>query len=97
MEGYYLPQVGLARGYYHDSWDLVHNFPKTLHLAFTVLMIIPIVGLILNGLRGRPSIASLVEITVDDGKDKYDVADFIDFAAIAILIRVLMDFEFESF
>ncbi len=76
-------------------WFFIYPIPyKPL---FVVLMIIPIVGLLLNGMRGRPSIASLVEITHEDGKNKYDVADFIDFAAIAILVRVLKDFEFESF
>ncbi len=42
--------------------------------------------------------ATLVEISADkNGEDKYDVADFIDVAAWVILIRVLLDFEFESF
>lgn len=42
--------------------------------------------------------ASLVEISADkNGSDKYDVADFIDVAAWVILIRVLLDYEFESF
>jgi hypothetical protein len=58
----------------------------------------PLLGLILNGINGRPSIASLVEISKDeDGRDDYDVADFIDFASWIILLRVLLDFEFESF
>lgn len=72
-------------------------YPTPYKPLFVLLMIIPILGMVLNGMRGRPSIASLVEITTDEGKDKYDVADFIDFAAIAILIRVLIDYEFESF
>jgi len=72
-------------------------FPRPYILLFSVLMIIPVLGLILNGFT-KPSIASLVEVTKDaKGGTKYDVADFIDFAAWAILIRVLMDFEFESF
>jgi hypothetical protein len=42
--------------------------------------------------------ASLVEISADkDGDDKYDVADFIDIAAWVILLRVMLDYEFESF
>jgi hypothetical protein len=58
----------------------------------------PLVGLLLNGLTGRPSIASLVEISKDrDGNDNYDVADFIDFAAWILLLRVVIDYEFESF
>ncbi|PQJ74523.1 hypothetical protein [Polaribacter gangjinensis] len=73
-------------------------YPKPYTILFTVLLCIPVVGLLLNGLTGRPSIASLVEISKDNnGDDKYDVADFIDFAAWVILIRVLIDFEFESF
>lgn len=71
--------------------------PDPYEILFTILLIIPIVGLILNGINGRPSIASLVEITKDkDGSNDYDVADFIDFPAIIIMIRVLKDFEFES-
>jgi hypothetical protein len=77
-------------------WFLV--FPKPYAILFTALLCIPILGLLLNGMTGRPSIASLVEISNDeDGNDKYDVADFIDFAAWVILIRVIIDFEFESF
>ncbi len=73
-------------------------FPKPYTLLFTILLCIPIIGLCLNGINGRPSIASLVEISRnEDGKDTYDVADFIDFAALAILFRIFVDFEFESF
>jgi hypothetical protein len=61
-----------------------------------ILLIIPISGLLLNGIH-KPSMASLVEIDLDENGDKkYDVADFIDFAAWIILARTLMDFEFES-
>lgn len=77
-------------------WFLI--YPKPYDILFTALLCIPILGLILNGITGRPSIASLVEISKDDdGDDKYDVADFIDFAAWIILLRVLLDYEFESF
>jgi hypothetical protein len=73
-------------------------YPKPYNILFTSLLCMPIIGLLLNGMTGRPSISSLVEISKDDdGDDKYDVADFIDFAAWIILIRVLIDFEFESF
>lgn len=73
-------------------------YPKPYTILFTILLIIPILGLVLNGLNGKPSIASLVEITKkDDGDNKYDVADFIDMAAIVIFIRVLVDYEFEDF
>lgn len=77
-------------------WFLL--YPKPYDILFTALLCMPILGLILNGITGRPSIASLVEISKDnDGSDKYDVADFIDFAAWIILLRVLLDYEFESF
>ncbi|PIQ49923.1 MAG: hypothetical protein COW03_02760 [Cytophagales bacterium CG12_big_fil_rev_8_21_14_0_65_40_12] len=73
-------------------------YPRPYDILFTALLCMPILGLILNGITGRPSIASLVEISKDDnGRDKYDVADFIDFAAWIILLRVLLDYEFESF
>ncbi|HYH15874.1 MAG TPA: hypothetical protein VD794_11665, partial [Flavisolibacter sp.] len=71
-------------------------YPKPYDMLLGTLLVIPIIGLLLNGLH-KPSMASLVEISVDkDGEDTYDVADFIDIAAWAILIRVLIDFEFES-
>lgn len=73
-------------------------YPKPYDILFTALLCMPVLGLFLNGITGRPSIASLVEISKDeDGDDKYDVADFIDFAAWIILLRVLLDYEFESF
>ena len=77
-------------------WFLI--YPKPYEILFTALLCIPLLGFLLNGLTGRPSISSLVEIKKDDdGSDKYDVADFIDFAAWIILLRVLLDYEFESF
>lgn len=66
-------------------------------LLLAILLIIPILGMILNGIH-KPSMASLVEIDLDkNGDKKYDVADFIDFAAWVILIRAISDFEFENF
>ena len=49
----------------------------------------------LNGLN-KPSIASLVEID-RDAKDEYDVADFIDLPAWAIVVRTLLDYETDSY
>ncbi|MGQ7852789.1 hypothetical protein ACUN24_00920 [Pedobacter sp. WC2501] len=37
-------------------------FPKPYEILFTVLLCMPVIGLALNGLTGRPSIASLVEM-----------------------------------
>jgi hypothetical protein len=88
----WLEKITLGVGF----WFLL--YPKPYLVLFTVLLIIPILGLLLNGLSGKPSIASLVEITKkENGDDKYDVADFIDFAAIVIFVRVLIDYEFEDF
>lgn len=73
-------------------------YPKPYDILFTALLCMPLLGLFLNGLTGRPSIASLVEISKDDkGSDKYDVADFIDVPAWVIVLRVTLDYEFESF
>ncbi len=72
-------------------------YPRPYNILLGVLLAIPVIGLLLNGLH-KPSMATLVEISADkNGEDKYDVADFIDVAAWVILIRVLLDFEFESF
>ncbi len=80
--------IGLA------AWFFI--YPEPYKLLLGVLLAIPIIGLLLNGLH-KPSMATLVEISADkDGDDKYDVADFIDIAAWIILIRVVIDFEFDS-
>lgn len=72
-------------------------YPDPYDILLGILLFIPILGIILNGLK-RPSMASLVEISVGkNGEDKYDVADFIDVAAWVILLRVLLDYEFESY
>ncbi|HCS20925.1 MAG TPA: hypothetical protein DIW47_10275 [Bacteroidetes bacterium] len=72
-------------------------YPKPYDILFTTLLCIPLLGLFLNGLSGRPSISSLVTISKDtDGSNNYDVADFIDVAAFFLLVRVILDFEFES-
>jgi hypothetical protein len=77
-------------------WFLI--YPEPYNLLFTIILFIPILGLILNGLYGKPSIASLVEITItEDGGEEYDLADFIDYPALILFIRVLRDYEFESF
>ena len=73
-------------------------YPKPYEFLFTTLLLMPIIGLLLNGISGRPSIASLIQITKKSkGADKYDIADFIDAPAWIITLRVLIDFEFESF
>jgi hypothetical protein len=76
-------------------WFLI--YPKPYEILLGILLIIPILGIIINGWQ-KPSMASLVEISKDtDGSDKYDVADFIDIAAWVILLRVLIDYEFDNY
>jgi hypothetical protein len=78
------------------GWFLFFVNADTYRWLLGILLAIPILGLLLNGLH-KPSIATLVDIDLDDdGNPKYDVADFIDVAALVILIRVLKDYEFES-
>lgn len=73
-------------------------YPKPYIPLFTILLILPILGLILNSNNRNASLCSLVEIREKrDGEVKYDVADFIVLPAIFILIRVFLDFECESF
>lgn len=71
-------------------------YPHPYKLAFGLVLSLPIIGLILNGLS-RPNLASLVSISNQKDEDKYDLADFIEFPGLVILIRVLIDYEFESF
>ncbi|NNV56064.1 hypothetical protein [Limnovirga soli] len=71
-------------------------YPHPYKVAFTIVLLLPILGLILNGLS-RPSLASLVSISTQSGEEKYDLADFLEFPGLVILIRVLIDYEFESF
>lgn len=71
-------------------------YPHPYKYLFAVVLCLLIIGLILNGLS-RPSLASLVSISNQKGEDKYDLADFIEFPGLIIFIRVLIDYEFESF
>lgn len=71
-------------------------YPHPYKIAFGLVLSLPIIGLILNGLS-RPNLASLVSISNQKDDDKYDLADFIEFPGLVILVRVLIDYEFESF
>lgn len=76
-------------------WFLFYPHPYEILLG--ILLLIPLIGILINGIE-KLSLVSLVEITKDErGYKKYDVLDFIDITAWAILIRVLLDYEFESF
>lgn len=74
-------------------WFLV--YPHPYKILFSVILCLPILGLILNGLS-NPSLASLVSISKSNEEVKYDLADFIEFPGLILLIRVLIDYEFES-
>ncbi|GAB0155409.1 hypothetical protein CHRYSEOSP005_06700 [Chryseobacterium sp. Alg-005] len=72
-------------------------YPKPYEFLLIILLLFPIVGILLNGIH-QPSIITLVKISKDEnGNDEYDVADFIDIISWAILIRVIIDYDFESF
>ena len=70
-------------------------YPKPYNFLLITLLLLPFIGMFLNGLN-KPSIASLVEID-RDSKNEYDVADFIDVPAWVITVRVLLDYELDSF
>lgn len=70
-------------------------YPMPYNILLVILLLMPFIGMFLNGLE-RPSIASLVEID-REAKNEYDVADFIDIPAAIILLRVLLDFETDSY
>jgi hypothetical protein len=72
-------------------------YPRPYELLFTIILLLPIVGLVVHG-HAKPSLASLVSITSNDKNGtNYNVADFIVLPAIIILLRMLLDFEIENF
>ena len=85
----WLEKIALVLG----IWFLV--YPRPYEILLGILLVLPIAGILLNG-RKKPSICTLIEISKKDKKNKYDVADFIDFPALIIMIRVLLDYQFDS-
>jgi hypothetical protein len=75
-------------------WLLI--YPHPYEVIFSIVLLLPILGLIING-TGKPSISSLVSISPGKSNAEYDLADFLEIPGWAILGRVLIDFEFESF
>lgn len=75
-----------------SGWFLF--YPTPYYILLVILLLIPIIGLVLNGLE-KPSIASLVEID-RNSKNEYDVADFIDIPAFIIFLRAIIEFELDS-
>ena len=71
-------------------------YPSPYKILFTVILLLPIIGLILKG-SSKPSLASLITITINDkGGTDYEVADFIVLPALIILLRMFLDFELDS-
>jgi len=70
-------------------------YPRPYEILLAALLLLPFVGMFLNGLQ-KPSIASLVEID-RNAKQEYDVADFIDIPAWAIVLRTIIDYETDSY
>ena len=72
-------------------------YPHPYELLFTIILLLPIIGLILHG-HSKPSLASLITITStkDKGTD-YETADFIVLPAIILFLRMLLDYEIENF
>ena len=66
-------------------------FPKPYEVAFITVISIPILGFILNRLKGKQSILTLFRIQKD-----YSLTVFVKYPAIAILIRILLEFELED-
>lgn len=66
-------------------------FPKPYDVAFILVVFTPIIGLFLNFLNGRKSILTLFRLNKD-----YSLTVFFKFPAIAILIRVILEFNLED-
>ena len=72
-------------------------YPTPYEILFTIILFLPIVGLILHG-HSKPSLTSLVSITTNEkGGTDYNVADFIVLPAFILMIRMALDFEIENF
>jgi len=68
-------------------------FPVPYGILLFVLLLLPFIGIILNGLD-KPSISTLVNFR---SGGKIDVADFIDLPALAIFIRILFDYTIDTY
>jgi len=72
-------------------------YPNPYKILFTIILCLPIIGLIVHG-HSKPSLTSLITITSGkDGGTDYETADFLVLPAIILSLRMLLDFEIESF
>ena len=70
-------------------------YPSPYRVLLIILLALPILGMFLNS-KNQPTICSLITIN-KDSKRKFDVIDFIDMPALAIFLRVLLDFELDNY
>jgi hypothetical protein len=72
-------------------------YPKPYEILFTLILILPIVGLVLHG-HSKPSLTSLITILKkEDGETDYDPASFIVLPALILALRMAIDYEIESY
>lgn len=77
------------------AWFLY--YPKPYEILFTIILILPLVGLVLHG-YSKPSFTSLITITTnEDGGTDYETANFILLPALILILRMLLDFEIEDY
>ena len=75
-------------------WFMFYPYPFYNALLIACIFL-PLFGMYLNGLN-KASYVSLIEITVEKGVDiDFDMADFVSFPSMAILLRVLIDYDIE--
>lgn len=84
-------------------WFMLLPYPYK--LLCSIVITLPILGLFLNfifsrrylKITNRPSLFSLVQANGRvEGRIKYKLVDYIIFPAIALMVRFLLDFQFES-
>lgn len=76
------------------AWFVIAPYPYK--LLFILLLLLPIAGLISSGITGRPNMTSLVRTQYSNGRKKVELLDFIDIPALALCIRVIIDFQLEN-
>ena len=71
-------------------------YPKPYVILFTIILILPIIGLVLHG-HSKPSLISLITVLKkENGEVDYDTASFIVLPALILILRMFLDFEIES-
>jgi hypothetical protein len=77
-----------------SGWFLF--YPKPYEILFTIILILPIVGLVLHG-HAKPSLTSLITILKkENGETDYNTASFIVLPALILILRMFLDYEIEN-